>query len=165
MYAYTNRCLHMPRITLYVPDELKARMDEAGDGLNWSAVTQRAIREAIAINQVKRNPDNMTNVIERLRASKERLENANAASGKDCGATWAKSAAEYDELSRISEAVSIDSIGLDDLKRLIDPEHHMDAHDWKAFWEKHGDGQPDDAFAQGFAEGAAAVFDEVADQI
>lgn len=32
----------MARVTVYVPDELKARMVAAGDLVNWSAEAQRA---------------------------------------------------------------------------------------------------------------------------
>lgn len=155
----------MPRITVYVPDDLKAQMDEVGDDLNWSAITQRAIRDEIVTHAIKRRPTDMTNVIERLRASKQRLAQNETASGKECGATWAKTTAEYDELSRIATAEAISDIGLDDLCRLLDPDDEMDAADWEEFWERHGDGRPTDAFAEGFAEGAAEVFHEVADQI
>ena len=61
----------MPRITVYVPDDLKAHMDDASDNLNWSAVAQLAFRGAIAIHKLKKDPTDMTNVIERLRASKQ----------------------------------------------------------------------------------------------
>ncbi len=32
----------MPRVSIYVPGEMKARMDEAGDRANWSGIAQRA---------------------------------------------------------------------------------------------------------------------------
>jgi hypothetical protein len=37
----------MPRVTVYVDDNLKARMDDAGKDLNWSAIAQRAFSGAI----------------------------------------------------------------------------------------------------------------------
>ena len=159
--------MHMPRITVYVPDDLKARMDGAGDDLNWSAITQRAIREAIATHDLKRDPTDMTSVIERLRVSKQRAEEANTASGKECGATWAKNTAEYDELSRVWAAASVINTGIDlaYLQRLIDPGDEMGYQDWQDFWANHGDGDPNDAFAQGFAEGAHDVFEEVRNQL
>lgn len=155
----------MPRITVYVPDDLKASMDKAGDDLNWSAIAQHAIRAAISIHHLQRNPSDMTNVIERLRASKQDAEEASTASGRDCGATWARTTAEYGELNRIWDGVAASDVDLNGLQRLIDPRDEMGRHDWEAFWERHGDGDINDAFANGFASGAADLFAEVKDQI
>ena len=158
--------MHMPRITVYVPDDLKARMDGAGDNLNWSAITQHAIRKAIATQTLSRNPTDMTNVLERLRASKQRGEEGSAASGRRCGAEWARRFAEYKELRRVWIAVrdGID-INLDRLQRLIDLDQEMDHHDWQSLRERCGEDRPDDAFAAGFAGAAHDVFEEVKDQL
>ena len=37
----------MPRISVYVTDDFKARMDEAGEAFNWSALAQRAFQDAL----------------------------------------------------------------------------------------------------------------------
>jgi hypothetical protein len=161
--------MHMPRVTLYVTDDLKARMDEVGEAVNWSALAQRAFREAVAIHTLKRNPTDMKQVIERLRASKARTEERSRESGKECGKTWAQQAAEYDELKQIAGYAKINvapaPMDLNALQTLIDPEREMDRYQWHDFWQTHGDGDPNDAFAEGFIEGAAEVFDEIEDQL
>jgi hypothetical protein len=159
----------MPRVTLYVPDDLKARMDDVGEAENWSAIAQAAFRKAVATHFVRRNPTDMKEVIERLRASKERVEQRSRESGIECGKTWARQSAEYDELKRIAEWTTMEGVEvpytLDALTGLIDPEREMDRYSWHDFWEKHGAGSVDDAFAEGFIEGAAEIFDEIADEL
>jgi hypothetical protein len=157
----------MPRITLYVPDDLKARMDQSGDDLNWSAITQRAIRGAIITLTLKRNPTDMNAVIERLRASKQLADEANNLSGKECGAAWARETAEYDQLHRVWGALlAAAEIDVSSLHRLIDPENELDRAEWQEFWECHAGGATlTDAFAAGFAEGANEVFEEVKDKL
>jgi predicted transcriptional regulator len=39
--------MHMPRVTLYIPDDLKARMDEVSEAVNWSAIAQQAFRDVV----------------------------------------------------------------------------------------------------------------------
>ena len=155
----------MPRITIYVPDELKSRMDDV-DRINWSNVAQDAIRQAIATHSIFKEPENMDNVIERLRLSKERFNSTKTKDGKDCGASWARGTAQYEDLLRISDAVheGLD-IDIGTLQRLIDPQDEMDSNDWKAFWEENAGNDVSDAFVKGFAEGATAVFDKVADKL
>jgi predicted hydrocarbon binding protein len=158
----------MPRVTLYVPDDLKTRMDEAGEAINWSAVAQRAFMEAVLTRAVRKDASDMTSVVERLRASKERVEAAQQESGQDCGKTWAKETAEYDELERIArfhESGHDPSDLVAALRHLIDPEDEMSPHEWHSFWEQHGCGEPTHAFAEGFIKGAVEVYDEVADQL
>jgi hypothetical protein len=158
--------MHMPRITVYVPDDLKARMDDASDNLNWSAVAQRAFGEAIATHELKKDSADMTAVTERLRASKERAEEANFDRGKEHGATWARTEAEYEELQRVWGAINDGGeFDLADLQRLIDPEGEMDRSDWQEFWKERGALRPTDDFAHGFAEGAFHVFQEVQDEL
>jgi hypothetical protein len=159
----------MPRVTLYVPDDLKTRMDSVGEAINWSAVAQGAFREAVAIHSVKRNPTDMKEVVERLRASKARVDERSREAGKSCGARWAKQAAEYDQLQSINVWTKINvgpvPLNLGALQNLIDPKQGMDRYAWHDFWEKWGEGTPNDAFAEGFIEGAAEVYDDVADQL
>jgi hypothetical protein len=104
------------------------------------------------------------NFVERLRASKERVEARDFAAGKACGGTWAKQTAEYDDLERIAEFYQSEDDPedlLSALRSLIDPQREMDRNDWSAFWEKWGTGTTSAAFARGFIEGAVAVYDEV----
>jgi hypothetical protein len=156
----------MPRVTIYVPDDLKAGIDAAGEAINWSAVAQLAFREAIISHRLRKDPSNMTNVIERLRLSKQRSTEANIASGKECGTKWAELHAEYEELERI-HTFALEGAEADQatLHRLIDFEDEMNYHDWEDFWRDHGDGKQGDGFAEGFVEGASEVFKEVSGQL
>ena len=61
----------MARITLYIPDDLKPRMDAVGDAINWSEVARPTILLALATHE-HRKGQNMDTAIERLRASKEK---------------------------------------------------------------------------------------------
>ncbi len=38
----------MARMTIYIPDDLKARMDEAGENTNWSEIAQKAFEAAVS---------------------------------------------------------------------------------------------------------------------
>jgi len=106
---------------------------------------------------------------ERLRASKARVDERSREAGKSCGARWAKQAAEYDQLQSINvwTKINVDHVPLNlgALQNLIDPKQGMDRYAWHDFWEKWGEGTPNDAFAEGFIEGAAEVYDDVADQL
>jgi hypothetical protein len=43
----------LPRITVYVPDDLKAQMDKAGGDINWSALMQRAVENVLSPGAVR----------------------------------------------------------------------------------------------------------------
>lgn len=47
----------MARMTVYIPDELKARMDEAGPDSNWSEIAQRAFEASIGKPEAKSDHD------------------------------------------------------------------------------------------------------------
>lgn len=157
------------RMTIYVPDDLKARMDEAGDAANWSAIAQRAFREAVAAENLRRNPTDMTALIERLRESKKRYEGRSYDHGKECGREWATLEAEYDELKRVAGFVRERYINpiVTVLQSLIDPNQEKDQGDWDLFWGERTNSkeQPEDAFALGFIEGASDVFNEIVDKL
>jgi hypothetical protein len=159
----------MPRVTLYVPEDLKARMDEIDQSVNWSAVAQSAFREAVTVDAIKRNPTDMEPVIERLRASKARVDRESLEAGRICGRTWAATTAEYDELRRLADWTRITTVTvpftLNALKQLIDPAETMDLYRWHDFWQQSGNGHADDAFAEGFIKGAAELFEEIEDHL
>src|SRR5207249_2974358 len=91
----------MARVSIYVPDELKARMDEVGDGVNWSEIVRPAIHSTIAEYQHRRSR-NMQTAIERLRASKQEQVAEDEQSGVQDGRAWAESDASYRDLVRVS---------------------------------------------------------------
>ena len=93
----------MPRVSIYVPDELKARMDEAGDRANWSGIAQRAFETEIHHLEAVKEIKSMSDVIERLRASKEKSSASHESDGRAFGQKWAKHFAEYDHLRRVAK--------------------------------------------------------------
>ena len=90
----------MARITLYVPDDFKARMDAAGDGINWSEVARPALATALAAFEHSKGR-NMTTAIERLRASKREGEQNAKLFGNKAGRAWAEDQARYHELREL----------------------------------------------------------------
>src|SRR4051812_41285149 len=87
----------MAKISIYVPDELKARMDAAGDAINWSNVARPALQAALAAFEHKKG-GNMEPAIERLKASKEYHLARTAMMGREDGRRWAANKATYPEL-------------------------------------------------------------------
>jgi hypothetical protein len=146
-----------------VPDDLKARMDEAGQAVNWSVIAQQAFREVILNLAVRRETATMDDAVERLRASKQSYVETERESGLEVGEEWATEDATYSELLRIAKAVeeARREIDLQTLQDLIDPEHKMDAGDWVRFWEDRGfsgDSEPSDVWVRAFADRAARLF-------
>ena len=146
-----------------VPDDLKARMDEAGQAVNWSVIAQQAFREVILNLAVRRETATMDDAVERLRASKQSYVETERESGLEVGEEWATEDATYSELLRIAKAVeeARREIDLQTLQDLIDPEHKMDAGDWVRFWEDRGfsdDSEPSDVWVRAFADGTARLF-------
>ena len=146
-----------------VPDDLKARMDEAGQAVNWSVIAQQAFREVILNLAVRRETATMDDAVERLRASKQSSVETERESGLEVGEEWATEDATYSELLRIAKAVeeARREIDLQTLQDLIDPEHKMDAGDWVRFWEDRGfsgDSEPSDVWVRAFADRAARLF-------
>ena len=90
----------MAKLNLYVPDDLKKRMDAVSD-VNWSDITRPALLSALATLEQHRSPD-MSTTIERLRASKAESLKRDELEGQTHGREWAEQHADYDELRRLS---------------------------------------------------------------
>jgi hypothetical protein len=154
----------MARVSIYVPDDLKARMDGIGEAANWSEVVRPAILSEVA-NHEHRKGASMTTVVERLRASKGKYLQEAENYGLEAGRLWASDSAEYAELLRVAnyyersntERWDIESSAL---RQLIDPDEDLSTEDFcdlvgcKGFEES-------DEFAEGFARGAAELLNEV----
>ena len=153
----------MARISLYVTDELKARMDEAPD-VNWSDVARPAFLMALAV-QKQRSEQTMQNAIERLRASKEAVAKRDDLEGKAHGREWAEQSAEYDDLKRVSAIeVSFSTFPLEELQHAIDPSDDLSLTE---FCEQiFGDGDaPSEEYAAAFIRGAQEFFAEASKKI
>ena len=108
----------MARISLYVPDELRARMDAAGDKINWSDVARPALTAAIVAFEHRKRPS-VSTAIERLRASKKLAEQDR---GNRDGRAWAQNDADYPTLCFLSSHVIPHKDPLHELHRWLDPE-------------------------------------------
>jgi hypothetical protein len=155
--------LGVARISLYVPDDLKARMDQVD--LNWSDIARPAFMSALAI-QKQRSDQTMESAIERLRASKAESNKRDELTGKADGRDWAEKHAEYDELRRIAEIEFNHGMNyFDTLYAAIDPEKELSKREFKE--QIFGDEYADitEEYAEAFIEGAQGFFNEVADKL
>lgn len=159
----------MARVNIYVPPDLKARMDTVRRSTNWSEVVRPAILSAVASDEQRKGtnmktPD-LNAVVERLRASKQKHLLEMAKSGRERGRSWACEKAEYEELRRVVDvAGGDDHDARDGLKSAIDPQHTLN---WIEFADAMGVEERDlsNEYAAAFVEGAAEIFDQVAPQL
>jgi hypothetical protein len=161
----------MAKINIYIPDELKARMDRAGER-NWSAAAQRAFELECHLVEVLMDTDD--SVVARLRASKAKEGEREQADGREAGQEWARTAAEWRELGRVATYVHWGVTQEEDypttLVQLImgvGDRREIDAGDERDLWRQLHDREeePDPAWVEGFVEGAAEVWNEVADKV
>ncbi len=161
-------CAHgevMARISIYVRDDLKTRMDAAGDAINWSEVARPALTAAIAAYE-HRKGRNMTTAIERLRASRLEATQSDKEDGKSDGRVWAENDAEYQWLKRlhlrvneqteepmIALGLAIDPTGETKISEIVET----------CFGEVRE--QPSDEYLDGFIAGAVDFFKEVRSRV
>src|SRR5258708_2436795 len=96
----------MAKMTIYVPDGLKRRMDEAA-AVNWSPLACRAFELKLAEIITAEGAKNMRDVIVRLRAEMAVDEVASKSRGRLLGESWAKNVARPAELKRLESLESI----------------------------------------------------------
>lgn len=170
----------MAKMTIYVPDAVKERLDAVKDSANWSEVAVRAFEIKIGELAAAKKERDMTSVIERLRASK--LSHAGEAHqlGHEVGREWAEAEAEYVHLKRLAEFDERQRNherqggkpceGNEVAREMLGGEDEVSWDDAEAFWEQitGGGGKldiNDPAFVLGFRDGALEVFTEVQDRI
>jgi hypothetical protein len=154
----------MARVSIYVPVDLKARMDRVRDATNWSEVVRPAILSAVTSHEPRKGAT-MNAVVERLKASKEKhlLETANH--GRERGRLWASEKAEYVELRRVVDlAGANDEEALGSLMSAIDPQNKLDRFEFADLIGVEERDMSND-YAVAFVEGAAEVYDQVAGQL
>jgi predicted transcriptional regulator len=173
----------MAKITIYVPDDLKRRMDELdAENVSWSPLACQAFEQKLADIITKRGVKKMDDVITRLRASKQASASDDYKAGYEAGVKWAKGRAEAVELERLDSLVNSTQFDWDEfvdespnrsaysacerLVSIIIPEHDGDRRATADFWDQISDAtyvKP--AFVHGFGEGAMSVWEEVKDQL
>jgi hypothetical protein len=156
----------MARVSIYVSDELKARMTAVGDAINWSDVARPAFEQAIA-NHNHRKVHTMDTAIERLRASKKKAAMSDEDQGRSEGRAAASGLMEYDDLVRLSRIDTSSYIGTlhEALYRALDPDNDHNRAEFHEMWFTNEGADVSDDFVRGFIEGAQEFFDEVKDQI
>jgi hypothetical protein len=97
----------MAKMTISVQDELKTSMD-ALDGVNWSGVAQQAFRIEVKVRTQTRG-DDMSGMIERMRAGKVRKEMQERPEWVATGRRWAVEDAEYEQLSAVAK-INLDGL-------------------------------------------------------
>jgi hypothetical protein len=163
----------MPRVSIYVSDALKERMDAESKPVNWSQVAAAAFDAKLIELGSRREIGSMTEVIERMRASKAELENAEVRAGQAAGVRWAKSHATWGQLRDLVRRTSEDGFWDDargerslslDVYDTID--RSASARDAEEFWTTWADDEnPSVDWLGAFCDGASEVHDAIADKI
>ncbi|TIQ05741.1 hypothetical protein [Mesorhizobium sp.] len=159
----------MARMSIYVTDELKERMDSRPND-NWSGIAQRAFE--LQLNSTLKGDSDMTAVIERLRASKAKVEEQQRPEWTRYGRDWATDDAEYDQLVRVGK-IDLDLVDEDDLLAELghamsdDPDADISEKTSLACVMMTGeeDRMPTPQQIAWYIEGAQEVWEEVRDQI
>lgn len=172
------------RTTISIPEDLRARMDAIAEPVNWSAIACKAFESKVSEVLAKKKVRKMTDVINRLRASKRRSGDADYAEGMGHGRRWAMEdaeAAELERLARLRGELRGDWEAVFDMEHdsaydpsewfcfAIRPDDESDRAAAAEFWESAVDRKPPrgetPSFVRGFAEGALEVWREVEDEL
>lgn len=145
----------MASIKLYVPDELRQRMDKAG-GEDWSAVAQQAFEahlERLAI--AAKAGGLVTAAVDSLQASPTAEVNRERNAAYDYGYAWAR-----------------DRAGAGDLRAVVNAPNYHSAADivrrTKGFSQRDEFGDcayPSDEMWEAFVDGATALYNDDANNI
>jgi len=166
----------MPKITIYVPDDLKARMDKAEaiePAPNWSGLAQEAFGlECDRAETRRKGAGKMNAMVERLQKSKARVSNQDNNIGYGAGHTWAQNLAEYDELLRLRDLTTGEGWYYDDetsaraIVEAVQDDGSPSGRDIVEWWENNaGSAAPSLDLIKGFVDGALEAFAEVEDQL
>ena len=160
------------RFTITVPAELRARMREVSDRHNWSAVATAAFERAVANTPPKLEDEEMAEIVERLRKTAFEDEENMRNTGREAGRTWARRFATKAQLERVAGSYEQPSPDLTAVEMLtlavIDPEPgtYVDDVELQDFRDQALRGDPaeyaeSEAWAEGFIEGAAQIWEQV----
>jgi hypothetical protein len=113
------------RMSISIPEALKARMDRVREDVNWSSIACRAFEQKLGEIASRKERKNMTDLIERLRASKLQQESDLFKDGFEWGKEWAKNEATAKQLER--------------LERMYNRLSTEPIHDWQRFFRFDAD--------------------------
>jgi hypothetical protein len=172
----------MARTTISISDALKKRMDRVKEPVNWSAVASEAFELKLGEIARQQKEKTMDTVVARLRASKIQSGTSAEKHGREVGIGWAKGAAEFDELRRLSKLNADEffnenswggsnAFGPSEILafNILGEEQPFTRSDASDFWENIVDRIDDEVdsldFLRGFTEGALSIYGQVADSL
>src|SRR4051812_22715259 len=91
------------RANITIPADVRASMDAVKETVNWSAVATEAFRAKLVALESRKAVGDMSDVIERLRATKKKHDDEMYQEGREVGGSWAKEEAEAFELKRLAD--------------------------------------------------------------
>lgn len=159
----------MAKLNIYIPDELKTRMDPIDD-VSWSEVVRPAILAKVSTYEQRTSKD-ITTAIERLRASKQKFLRAEQDGGAAAGRAWAEDRAEYEDLVALAWRTlpwrqrhpDACEPGLDVLREAVNPDQVLNDDEVREYL--FDGNEPGEEFARAFVKGAVDFFAEVHDKI
>ncbi|MCK4414316.1 MAG: hypothetical protein KAY32_12290 [Candidatus Eisenbacteria sp.] len=175
------------RTSISLPQDLKERMDGVAEPVNWSALACQAFQDKLAEIAGRKERMEMDDVVERLRASRQKSDSEQSGEGYAAGQVWARKQAEAVELERLDsldtrlerellgwsgflDCDSNSAYGPEELLYFeMHPDEDRDRTAATDFWEmttgmKVSDGLPKE-FIRGFVEGALSIWHQVEDKL
>jgi hypothetical protein len=146
-------------MSIYVPDELKERMDDA-DSVNWSGVAQSAFEKVLRLHP-KLTENEMQATIERLKASKTAQTDDVIAAGVEAGKKWAMEKASYLDLATAGKELT--SYKTNAMR--VFPERLPTGEKFFKIALESGVTGPDKYFEHGFCLGVIEVWKQVKDHL
>lgn len=172
------------RTSVSISDDLRRRMDAVREKVNWSRIAVTAFEAELARIASEKKEKDMSDTIQRLRASRLEAENEDSVLGRYAGAKWAREDAEWRELQRVAEYWDTVQPGdfsddaapdrLVELLTAIDDMAPRYSHDVDDAWSCMADLSPGEElsaehkrgdFVRGFIEGAVEIYREVSKQL
>ena len=152
----------MPKVTIYVPDELLSAVREAE--VSMSPICQRALqREVQRVQAMRTATTDIERVAERLRKTIAAEAANDYQQAFEMGAEWARSAATFSELRSVVEE-AFRQAGLDGPGRFLAKVQgvydHLDSIEAEE-GGRYSLSLGSEEFARGFVDGAKAVYHEV----
>lgn len=163
----------MPKINVYVSEDLRRRMDKAKD-VNWSRAASQAFEAELAEIAARKVRKNMDDIVTRLRVSKQECETQDEKRGRDAGERWARNMAEWDELERVVDFADKmspyeENPNVRQLYSVITDESDPENWDRDSFvelcelwWHSQN---PTGEFLWGFCNGATTVYNAVVNEV
>jgi hypothetical protein len=158
LYAHfppKSQDMRMPRISIYIPDELKEQMDRLEGPVNWSAEAQRAFEHVVTSQNWIHMKDELDRAAARLLSSKISHDESQRELGEKAGRKWTLEQAYYQDLLTLESMKAWKSP--QDLWDKLDPLFKSNYFK-DEFW---GTRNPSQAYAEGFVRGALETFSEL----